>query len=233
MHSPPSSQGSTRPLVVKFADSKKALKLKEDGSGMSGSDSGNPDGPQSQQVLGKIPDFWGKQFPVQQTQQFMYSYAMPNNNNMMQQQQQLLPLPLSMPYGSHNNSQQQYLYMQQQTSSIPGYSYEVNNPGHGGDIGEGQHQQPRYSSQPGYQRQQQQVHLQPPASRDHGQGQRAGSWPQGGGRNDKARSNDNSSGSSASSHQQQDDLYVPLDSNGEMPSRSLSSNQRPPEGQYQ
>jgi hypothetical protein len=46
------------------------------------------------------------------------------------------------------------------------------------------------------------------------------------------RGNDNSSGSNIGNHyQQQDDLYAPLDSNGEMSSRSLSSNQRPPEGE--
>ena len=191
-----------------------------------------------------MPDFWAKQFQLQQTQQYMYSYALPNGNNMMQQQQQLLPVPLSMPYGSHGNSQQQqYLYMQQQqqqqqSSSIPGYSYELSNTGHNGDVSEGQHQQSRYPSQPSYSRQQQ-VHSSAPPQRDHGQGQgqgqgqRSGSWPHGGGgRNDKMRGNDNSSGSNIGNHyQQQEDLYTPLDNNGEMSSRSLSSNQRPPEGE--
>jgi hypothetical protein len=227
---------------VKFADSKKQLKLKEEGGGISLPDSGSSDGPQSQLGSAKMPDFWAKQFQLQQTQQYMYSYALPNGNNMMQQQQQLLPVPLSMPYGSHGNSQQQqYLYMQQQqqqSSSIPGYSYELSNTGHNGDGSEGQHQQSRYPSQPGYSRQQQ-VHSSAPIQRDHGQGQgqqRSGSWPHGcgggGGRNDKMRGNDNSSGSNIGNHyQQQDDLYAPLDSNGEMSSRSLSSNQRPPEGE--
>lgn len=46
------------------------------------------------------------------------------------------------------------------------------------------------------------------------------------------RGNDNSSGSNIGNHyQQQEDLYTPLDSNGEISSRSLSSNQRPPEGE--
>ena len=206
--------------------------MKEEGSGVSLSDNNASDGLQSQLGSSKIPDFWAKQFQLQQTQQFMYSYTMPNGGNMMQQQQ-LLPVPLSMPYGAHGNAQQQpYLYMQQgqqQTGSIPaGYSYELNNSGHSGDIGEGMHQLSRYGSQTGYPRQQQQHSA--PQSRDQGQGQRGGSWSQGGSRNDKSRSTDNSSGSSSANHQQQqDDLYIPLDNNGEISSRS--SNQRPPEGQ--
>ena len=213
---------------MKFADSKKQLKMKEEGSGVSLSDNNASDGLQSQLGSSKIPDFWAKQFQLQQTQQFMYSYTMPNGGNMMQQQQ-LLPVPLSMPYGAHGNAQQQpYLYMQQaqqQSGAIPaGYSYELNNSGHSGDIGEGMHQLSRYGAQTGYPRQQQQA----PHSRDQGQGQRGGSWSQGGSRNDKSRSTDNSSGSSSANHQQQDDLYIPLDNNGEISSRS--SNQRPPEG---
>ena len=200
--------------------------MKEEGSGASLSDNNISDGLQSQIGSSKIPDFWAKQFQLQQTQQFMYSYTMPNGGNMMQQQQ-LLPVPLSMPYGAHGSSQQQpYLYMQQaqqQSGSIPaGYSYELNNAGHSGDIGEGMHQLTRYGSQSGYPRQQQQL----PQSRE--QGQRGGSWS-GGNRNDKSRSTDNSSGSSSANHQQQDDLYIPLDNNGEISSRS--SNQRPPEGE--
>ena len=198
--------------------------MKEEGSGASLSDNNISDGLQSQIGSSKIPDFWAKQFQLQQTQQFMYSYTMPNGGNMMQQQQ-LLPVPLSMPYGAHGSAQQQpYLYMQQAqqpSGSIPaGYSYELNNSGHSGD--EGMHQLSRYGSQSGYPRQQQL-----PQSRE--QGQRGGSWS-GGNRNDKSRSTDNSSGSSSTNHQQQqDDLYIPLDNNGEISSRS--SNQRPPEGE--
>ena len=155
----------------------------------------------------------------------------------MLQQQHLLPVPLSMPYGSHGNSQQQqYLYMpQQQATSVGGYSYEMNGSGHN-DGGDSLHQQQsRYPSQQTYARQQQQLHQSASAPREIGQGQR-GAWPPNGngGRTDKPNGgrNDNGSSNSLNNHQQQDDFYTPLDSNGEVTARSPSSNQRPPEGTY-
>ena len=77
--------------MVKFADSKKQLKLREEGGGLSLSDASNlVDNGQSQLGSGKIPDFWAKQFQLQQQpQQYMYSYAVPSGNNMVPQQQQL------------------------------------------------------------------------------------------------------------------------------------------------
>ena len=224
-------QGSTRPLVVKFADSKKQLKLKEEGGGISLSDTGSQsDNGQSQSGSGKMPDFWSKQFQLQQQQQqqqqqqMMYSYSVPNGT--MQQQQQLLPVPI--PYGSHGNSQQQqqYLYMQQQNTAIAGgYPYDLNSPGHNGDGGDSvHHQQSRYPSQQPYNRQQQQY--QPnSAPRDSAARQR-NAWPSTGGRADKQRYADGS----PISGQEQDDLYATLDSNGEISTRYQPSSQRPTEG---
>jgi hypothetical protein len=218
--------------VVKFADSKKQLKLKEEGGGLSLSDNG-ADNPQSQAGAAKMPDFWAKQFQLQQ-QQMMYSnMQFPNSN--MQQQQQLMPVPVNMPYGSHASSQhqqqQQYVYIQQQQqqqqqqqpNAVGGYPYDLNNSGHGGD--DNGSQQSRYPSQQPYNRQQQQGYH--PPSRDCPE--QRGAWPSAIARNDKPRQHDNNS-STQSNNQQQDDMYANLDSNGELSSRSLTSNQRPPEG---
>jgi RNA recognition motif-containing protein len=93
--------GSTRPLVVKFADSKKQLKLKEDGDG-----NGSIDGQQSQF----------------QQQQVMYSYPQGQNGSYTQNGNMN-----NMSYGSHNNpqQQQQFVYMQQpHGNSNGGYSYD-------------------------------------------------------------------------------------------------------------
>jgi RNA recognition motif-containing protein len=226
-------QGSTRPLVVKFADSKKQLKLKDEGGGLSMTsafDSGSQgDNGQSLQGSGKGPDFWSKQFQLQQQQQqqqMMYSYPVPNNNmQQQQQQQQLLPISLGMPYGGHNNSQQ-YLYMQQQNNgAIGNYAYDINlnSSGHNGDIGETSNQA-RYPVQQPYPRMQQQYqsnasNRDPPRLRN--------AWPSTGGRGDKNRGNDGSSHGMNS--QEHEDLYSPLDSNGEI-SRSLLPAQRPTEG---
>jgi hypothetical protein len=223
-------QGSTRPLVVKFADSKKQLKLKEEGGGISLSDAGSQaENGQSQLGSAKMPDFWSKQFQLQQQQQqqqqMMYSYSVPNGT--MQQQQQLLPVTI--PYGSHGNSQQQYLYMQQQNAAIAGgYPYDLNSPGHNGDGGDAvHHQQSRYPSQQPYNRQQQQQYQPNSAPRDSSARQR-NVWPSTGGRADKQRYADGS----LQSGQEQDDLYAPLDNNGEISSRYQPSSQRPTEGLF-
>ena len=226
-------QGSTRPLVVKFADSKKQLKLKDDGGGLSMAaafDSGNQgDNGQSLQGSGKGPDFWSKQFQLQQQQQqqqqMMYSYAVPNSNMQQQQQQQLLPISLGMQYGGHNNSQQ-YLYMQQQNNgAIGNYAYDINlnSSGHNGDIGETTNQA-RYPVQQPYPRMQQQYQSNA-SNRESARLRNA--WPSTGGRGDKNRGNDGSS--LGMNSQEQEDLYSPLDSNGEI-SRSLLPAQRPTEG---
>ena len=168
----------------------------------------------------------------------MYSYSVPNGNI---QQQQLLPVPVSMAYGAHGNTQQQqqYVYMQQQqqqqqqqqTSTTGGYSYDQNSSGHsdgGGDSihQQQQQQQSRYSSQQSYPRQQQSLYQSNSAPRDQGSRQRNG-WLPSGGRNDKQNGS-----SSLSNNYQEDDLYAPLDSNGEISTRSLSSSQRPTEGTH-
>jgi hypothetical protein len=223
-------QGSTRPLVVKFADSKKQLKLKEEGGGISLSDAGSQaENGQSQLGSAKMPDFWSKQFQLQQQQQqqqMMYSYSVPNGT--MQQQQQLLPVPI--PYGSHGNSQQPqpYLYMQQQNTAIAGgYPYDLNSPGHNGDGGDAvHHQQSRYPSQQPYNRQQQQY--QPNSAPRDSSARQRNAWPSTGGRADKQRYADGS----PLSGQEQDDLYAPLDSNGEISSRYQPSSQRPTEGLF-
>ena len=146
-------------------------------------------------------------------------------------QQQLLSVPISMPYVSHGNSQQQqqqqqqFVYMQQQQpASISGYSYELNSSDNGQSSNQ---QQTRYSTQQPYPRQQQ-IHHQMSAPRDQGHGQR-GSWQANGSRTDRSHS-DSNSGNNSNSYQQQEDLYTPLDSNGEISSRSSISTQRPPEG---
>ena len=200
---------------------------------ISGFESGNQgDSGQTQQGSGKGPDFWSKQFQQQQQQQqqqqMMYSYPVPNSNMQQQQQQlqqQLLPISLGMPYGGHNNSQQ-YLYMQQQNNgAIGNYAYDINlnSSGHSGDIGEGSNQA-RYPGQQSYPRMHQQYqsnasNREPPRLRS--------AWASTGGRGDKNRGSDGSSlGLNSQDHE---DLYSPLDSNGEI-SRSLIPAQRPTEG---
>ena len=212
--------------MVKFADSKKQLKLKEEGGGISLPDNGNQI--ESQPGSSKMPDYWSKQFQQQQQQQqqqMMYSYSVPAGNI---QQQQQMPVPVSMPYGSHNNSQQQqqqqqFMYMSQQTTTIPGYSYDLNSSGH--SDGSDTHQQSRYSTQQQtYSRQGQQQPLYSNSSQRDQPARQRNAWPPSGGRNDKHNGSSN--------NHQEEDLYTPLDSNGEISSRSLPPGQRPTEGVF-
>ena len=116
---------------------------------------------------------------------------------------------------------------QQQTSSIGSYTNDT-----GSNYSDGSdslhQQQTRYSGNQLYSRQQS-GYQSNSLPRDQGSRSRNNAWPPSGGRNDKHRSGDNMS-SGHNSHQHDEDLYTPLDSNGELSNRSLSSNQRPSEG---
>ena len=191
------------------------------------------DNMQSQLGSNRIPDFWSKQYQVQQQQQqrqqqqqqqqqqMLYSYPMTNGAmqqpQQQQQQQQILNVPLTMPYASPGNpQQQQFIYMQQQNTSIStGYAFDPNNSRLSGD-GDGRYQSQPYNRQQQQQQQQQQYQSNGPSRQRNG-------WPSTVGRGDKNRHN-------GSSHDQ-DDMYSPLDSNGEMSSRSNGAGQRPTEGE--
>ena len=113
-------QGSTRPLVVKFADSKKQGKGKDDNVGMGDTVNTSlgigavPAPAQVSLTKPQAPDFWVKQYQLQQQQQMMYTYGV----TQQQVQQQLFStqnVPV-MAYGatqSQQNQPQQYVYMQQ------------------------------------------------------------------------------------------------------------------------
>ena len=180
----------------------------------------------------RIPDFWSKQYQQQQQQQqqqrqqMMYSYPIANGamQQPQQQQQQILNVPLTMPYASPGNpqqqqqQQQQFIYMQQQNTTISGYAFDPNTSRLSGD-GDG-----RYPSSQPYNRQQQQQQQQ---YQPNAPSRQRNGWPSTGGRGDKNRHNGSSH--SFSSHDQ-DDMYSPLDSNGEISSRSNANVQRPTEG---
>lgn len=158
----------------------------------------------------------------------MYSYTSQNDNMGKEQQH----------YGN-SRQQQQYLvqqqYLQQQTNmhqstnTNGGYPYESNNSSHNGDSYNSLNQkQPRYSRPIQIQQQQlQQLKL------DSGLRQR-GNYPlppqQGGRNNEKNRQYNNSSGMNM--NQNNEHLYGNLDSNGEMSSRGMTSDQRPSEGDF-
>ena len=151
--------------------------------------------------------------------------------------------PLIYQQQQQQQQQQQFVYMQQQTGSIGGYAYDTSST----DNGQSLHlQQSRYTSQgqQPYLRQGQQIQHQMSVPRDQGQGpgqgqgqgQRA-SWSSNGNRSDRSQQNDDNSGNTSNNYQQhqqqhqQEDLYTPLDSNGEISSRSSIPSQRPPEGE--
>jgi hypothetical protein len=157
----------------------------------------------------------------------MYSNT-PQNDYIGKEQQQ---------YGNNSRQQQQYLvqqqYMQQQnnmqqsTNTNGGYSYESNNPNHNGDGYNSLNQKQSRFTRP-MQIQQQQIQQ---LKLDSGSRQR-GNYPppQQGGRNEKNRPYNNSL-NNMNNNQNNEHLYGDLGSNGEMPSRGLSSDQRPSEGE--
>lgn len=125
----PFYQGSTRPLVVKFADSKKQGKTKEELMGMGDGIAGPAvNAIPSQQSVAK-PDFWVKQYQMQlQQQQMLYTYGV------TQQQQQQLFAAQNVPMMAYNNSPQQnqspqFVFMQQN----PGQYYSASG-GHNTDV---------------------------------------------------------------------------------------------------
>jgi hypothetical protein len=103
---------------VKFADSKKQIKLKFDNVLLTDSPQSNSRSTSSSAT--KVSDFWLKQqMQLQQQQSMMYTYPMQNGSV---QQQQLLPVPL-LPYGGQQAVQGGGSQHQQQIVYIPNAGY--------------------------------------------------------------------------------------------------------------